>query len=358
MSGDNIDADPRPVLVTGGAGFIGANLVHRLAGLGSRVIILDSLARPGVERNVEWLSRLHGSQIRLVRGDVRDGELVGKLVGESRAVFHFAAQVAVTTSLADPMDDFSVNLAGTLEVIKALRNNPVPLLYSSTNKVYGDLADIELEAGPRGWSPRNVALAHNGISEERPLEFHTPYGCSKGGADQYVLDAARSFDIPTAVLRMSCIYGPRQMGTEDQGWLAHFLIEALNDRPITIFGDGHQVRDVLYIDDAIDAYLAVWRGIGRLRGTAFNLGGGPDNAVSLRTVLDEIERITGRTIDLHFRDWRAGDQRYFVADTSRLRRELGFAPAIGWRDGLRRLADWLTEATRENRKLDMAEMQR
>ncbi len=359
MSGALRDqTDSRPVLVTGGAGFIGANLAWRLAAEGTSVVLLDSLARPGVERNVDWLRQEHGNRIRLVRGDVRDSALVRELAGGASAVFHFAAQVAVTTSLDDPMDDFTVNLGGTLQVIEALRANPVPLIYSSTNKVYGDLADIDLVQGPRGWHPRETRFEQRGISEERPLAFHTPYGCSKGGADQYVLDCARSFDIPTAVLRMSCIYGPRQMGTEDQGWLAHFLIEALKGRPITIFGDGYQVRDVLFIDDAIDAYLAVWRGIDRVRGTAFNLGGGPSNAVSLRMVLDEIERMTGREIDLRFRDWRAGDQRYFVSDTGRLHRELGFEPKVGWRDGLRRLATWLADAHADKRELDTAEVHR
>jgi CDP-paratose 2-epimerase len=221
-------------------------------------------------------------------GDIRDEAAIADAAGEASAVFHFAAQVAVTTSLADPRDDFSTNIGGTLNLLEALRrrNEPVALLFASTNKVYGDLADVALEPTNDAYLPRDPKIRANGIGEERPLEFHTPYGCSKGAADQYVLDYARSFGVPTAVMRMSCVYGPRQMGTEDQGWVAHFVIRALEGRPISIFGDGRQVRDVLHVNDAVAAYLAAWRRIDAVQGHAFNLGGGPANAVSLRQLLD------------------------------------------------------------------------
>jgi CDP-paratose 2-epimerase len=216
------------------------------------------------------------------------------------------------------------------------------VIFASTNKVYGDLADVPLELAGEAYRPLDPRLCACGVSEARPLDFHTPYGCSKGAADQYVLDYARSFGVPTCVLRMSCIYGPHQMGTEDQGWVAHFLIRALEGRPISIYGDGRQVRDILHVADAVDAYLAAWARIGQVSGRAFNLGGGPGNAVSLLQLLAHIEALAGRRIDLEFSDWRAGDQRYYVSDPSAARRELGLGEPIDWRRGVAELAAWLT----------------
>jgi CDP-paratose 2-epimerase len=333
----------RPVLVTGGAGFIGCNLADRLAHDGHHVLVLDALARPGVERNLDWLHRSHPGRISAAIEDVRNDDAVAAAAREAQAVFHLAGQVAVTTSLSDPWTDFAVNVEGTLRLLEALRrHNPgAPLVFASTNKVYGDLADIAIERIGDAWLPADPAVRDCGVGEARRLDFHTPYGCSKGAADQYVLDYARSFGVPAAVLRMSCIYGPHQMGTEDQGWVAHFLISALAGQPITIFGDGRQVRDILFIDDAVEAYVAAWRHIGTVRGQAFNLGGGPANAVSLLQLIRHIETLTGRPVDVEFRDWRAGDQRYYVSDTGRARRALGLPQPLPWRDGLARLADWL-----------------
>lgn len=333
----------RPVLVTGGAGFIGCNLADRLARDGHHVLVLDALARPGVEHNLDWLRRTHPGRVSAVITDLRDGEAVAAAARQAQAVFHLAGQVAVTTSLDDPWTDFEVNAAGTLRLLEALRrHNPgAPLVFASTNKVYGDLAYIGLELADDAYRPTDQALRGRGIGEDRPLDFHTPYGCSKGTADQYVLDHGRSFGMRTAVLRMSCIYGPHQMGTEDQGWVAHFLIRALAGQPITIFGDGRQVRDILFVDDAVEAYLAAWRRIDAVRGRAFNLGGGPANAISLRQLLRHIETLTGRPVDVEFRDWRAGDQRYYVSDIGRAREALGLPEPRPWRDGLARLAGWL-----------------
>ncbi|HVL20235.1 MAG TPA: SDR family NAD(P)-dependent oxidoreductase, partial [Amaricoccus sp.] len=332
-----------PVLVTGGAGFIGSNLADRLAGDGFEVIVLDALSRPGVEKNLDWLRSRHPERITAIVGDVRDPEAVAEATAGARAVFHLAAQVAVTTSLVDPAADFDVNLRGTLTVLEALRRrgDGTPLIFASTNKVYGDLADIALEVADDAWLPQDARLRARGVAEDRPLDFHTPYGCSKGAADQYVLDYARSFGVPTAVLRMSCIYGPRQMGTEDQGWVAHFLIRALEGEPISIFGDGRQVRDILNVADAVAAYRAAWARIDRVSGRAFNLGGGPANAVSLRRLIAHIETLVGHGVETRFADWRAGDQRYFVADTTAARAALGLAPAIDWRAGVADLAAWL-----------------
>ncbi len=333
----------QPWLVTGGAGFIGANLADRLARDGQDVLVFDAMARPGVAANLEWLQRRHPRRISVAVADVRDQSAVDAAVAGCAGVFHMAAQVAVTTSLAAPMDDFDINVRGTLHVLEALRRRPdrVPLVFASTNKVYGDLHDIAVADDGAGYLPTDAELRAHGVSEARALDFYTPYGCSKGSADQYVLDYARSFGIPACVMRMSCIYGPRQMGTEDQGWLAHFLISAIDGRPISIYGDGRQVRDVLFVDDAVAAYMAAADRIGTVAGRAFNLGGGPGNAVTLLDVLAEIERATNRRAEISFDAWRPGDQRYFVADTRRARAELGLAAPLPWRDGLGRLAHWL-----------------
>ena len=228
-------------------------------------------------------------------------------------------------------------------MLEAVRRHggAAPVVFASTNKVYGDLADVALELRGGAYAPVAEDVRRHGVCEARPLDFHTPYGCSKGAADQYVLDYARSFGLKTCVLRMSCIYGPRQMGTEDQGWVAHFLIRALKGEPVSIYGDGRQVRDILHVGDAVDAYLAAWRGIEAVSGRAFNLGGGPANAVSLRQVVDHIEMLADRRVAMRFDAWREGDQRYFVADTRAGRLALGLSEPLGWRDGLSDLATWL-----------------
>lgn len=337
------------VLITGGAGFIGCNLADRLAGEGHEVVVMDTLARPGVEANLKWLLLRHGSRVRHLTADVRQAQAVEAAAAQADVVFHLAAQVAVTTSLADPRSDFDINLGGALNVLEAVRARRTPVIFASTNKVYGDLADIELALQNEAWQPADPGLRLRGVDERRPLDFHTPYGCSKGAADQYVLDYARSYDVPTCVIRMSCIYGPRQLGTEDQGWVAHFLIRALEDAPITLYGDGCQVRDILHVDDAVDAYVAAWARMTAVSGRAFNLGGGPENAVSLRGLIGHIDRLVGRQTDLRFEDWRAGDQRYFVADASAAHRTLGLGAPKPWRTGVSELADWL----KAERRLDI-----
>ncbi|MBW8745675.1 MAG: SDR family NAD(P)-dependent oxidoreductase [Sphingomonas sp.] len=342
----------RPILITGGAGFIGSNLADRLAGEGHRIVIYDALSRAGVESNLKWLQSRHHDRIQPVIADIRDEDRLADAAGQAKAVFHMAAQVAVTTSMMDPRDDFTTNVVGTINLLDALRtrNPETPIVFASTNKVYGDLADIDFELEEHRYVPSDATVRAHGISEARPLDFHTPYGCSKGAADQYVLDYARSFGLKSAVLRMSCIYGQRQMGTEDQGWVAHFLIRALEGRPITLYGDGCQVRDILDVADAVDAYRAAWQRIDAVSGGAFNLGGGPANAVSLRQLLDFIGRLLGRELEVEFSDWRAGDQRYFVADTRAAERALGLGRKVPWQNGVAQLAHWLAKA----RGLDFA----
>lgn len=339
-------SDGRPVLITGGAGFIGCNIADALAAQGHDVLVYDALSRPGVEANLSWLKDRHPGQITSIVADIRDEDELARAAREAKAVFHMAAQVAVTTSLVDPREDFDINLRGTMNLLDALRlkEDPTPVVFASTNKVYGDLADLEFRLDGERYVPVVAEIAAHGIGETRPLDFHTPYGCSKGAADQYVLDYARSFGVPAAVLRMSCIYGQRQMGTEDQGWVAHFLIRALEGQSITLYGDGYQVRDILDVSNAVEAYLKAWENIGRISGRAFNLGGGASNAVSLRQLLAFMSQQLGREIDVRYEDWRAGDQRYFVADTRLVSKELGLSPAVPWKQGVARLADWLAEA--------------
>ncbi|WP_420140090.1 SDR family NAD(P)-dependent oxidoreductase [Sphingomonas sp.] len=339
----SIDGADRPILVTGGAGFIGSNLVDRLAGAGHKVVVYDALSRAGVETNLAWVQSRHGDRVQAIIADIRDEDRLADAAANAKAVFHLAAQVAVTTSMVDPRDDFTINIVGTLNLLDALRtrNPKAPIIFASTNKVYGDLADIDFQLEGDRYVPGDAAVRDHGIGESRPLDFHTPYGCSKGAADQYVLDYARSFGIASAVLRMSCIYGQRQMGTEDQGWVAHFLIRALEGKPITLYGDGHQVRDILDVSDAVDAYVKAWERIDAVSGRAFNLGGGPANAVSLRQLLSHIGTLLGRELEIGTSDWRAGDQRYFVADTRAAEAALGLGAKVPWKEGVARLAAWL-----------------
>lgn len=341
----------KPLLVTGGAGFIGCNLADRLASDGEHVIVLDRLSRPGVERNLEWLKRRHPRNITPVVADIR-GLAAADATTDAAAVFHLAAQVAVTTSLEDPLEDLDVNLRATVALLEAAarRRTPPAFILASTNKVYGDLSDLDLRQNGDAVEPCDPEIRRHGISEVRRLDFHTPYGCSKGAADQYVLDFSRTLGLPGVVLRMSCIYGPRQHGSEDQGWVAHFVRRALDRKPITVFGDGRQVRDVLHVTDAVEAYVRAWQNIGRVRGTALNLGGGPANAVSLLQVLGQIRAMHMQPLDIEFAEARPSDQRYYVSDTRRITGALDLAPPKPWKEGLADLASWIAESTGSARR--------
>ncbi len=336
-------------LITGGAGFIGSNLAERLLARGQRVVLLDDLSRAGVERNVEWLRRKYGARVSLVRDDCRNPVVVRQLVASANQVFHFAAQVAVTSSLLHPSHDFEVNAFGTLNVLEALRRleQPPPLVFTSTNKVYGALGDIGLRAAGERYEPLDAELASLGIDETRSLDFYSPYGCSKGAADQYVCDYARSFGLPAVVFRMSCVYGPRQFGSEDQGWVAHFLIRALAGQPITIYGDGKQVRDLLFVEDLLAALELARDNAARLRGRAFNIGGGVENTASLLEVLREIARLSGQKPTLGFEPPRMGDQRYYVSAIGKFASECGWRPRVSVNHGLCQLYEWL-ERERQN----------
>ena len=350
MTPTNAGPDDRPVLITGGAGFVATNVAHRVLSTTDRSLILfDNLSRAGVEENAAWLRRTHGKRVRLQLGDVRDRDALQRVVREVSQVYHFAAQVAVTTSLVDPFLDFDVNARGTLNLLEAVRacDHPPSVLFTSTNKVYGDLEDVGLQKSATRYEPSDRALRQLGISEARGLEFHSPYGCSKGVAEQYVLDYARTFGLRTVVFRMSCIYGPHQFGTEDQGWVAHFLIAAMNGRPLTIYGDGLQVRDILFAEDLAEAMLLAQANIDSLAGEAFNIGGGPGNTTSLVELLDLMGELRGERPLANVEAWRPADQRYYVSDTRKFERATGWRPRTDVREGVSRLHEWLLE-TRGN----------
>jgi CDP-paratose 2-epimerase len=335
----------RPILITGGAGFIATNLAHRLLSDGHRVVLFDNLSRAGVIGNVRWLRATHGNRVRLQAGDIRDAEAVRLVVADASHIFHFAAQVAVTTSLVDPFVDFDVNARGTLNLLEAVRatEHQPSVLFTSTNKVYGHLDDIGLRTAGSRYEPEDPELRTSGISEARSLEFHSPYGCSKGVAEQYVLDYARTFGLRTVVFRMSCIYGPHQFGNEDQGWVAHFLIAAMRDQALTIYGDGLQVRDILFVEDLVQAMVLAHANIDQLSGEAFNIGGGSENTMSLVELMRLIEELRGATPPAEMEMWRTADQRYYVSDTSKFRAATGWRPTVGVREGVSRLHDWLVE---------------
>ncbi len=316
-------------LITGGAGFVGSNLAQRLLEeTDLRVRVLDNLSRRGVEHNVAWLRSLRGaaSRLEIIQGDVRNARDVREAVRDAGEIYHLASQVAVTTSIDDPETDFDTNAAGTFRLLEAARRSPRKpfLLFTSTNKVYGSLHGVPVTEA----ATRYVAAdpGFSGVSENEPLDFHSPYGCSKGTADQYVRDYARIYDLPTVVFRMSCIAGPRQFGNEDQGWVAHFLYSALAGSPITIYGDGHQVRDILHVHDLTDAMLAARAHRRTTRGEIYNLGGGLERSVSVLELLRSIETQLGRPLDLRFSNTRPGDQPLYISDTAKLQRDTGWRP--------------------------------
>jgi len=333
---------PGKALITGGAGFIGANLTQRLLADGWQVVVVDNLSRSGAEQNLEWLRTRGGFDFAKI--DIRDYEALRRVFRKHNdldAVFHLAAQVAVTTSVTNPREDFEINALGSFNVLEAIRETgqrPVAF-YASTNKVYGGMEDVvTVDRGTR-YEYRDQP---GGVPEDRVLDFHSPYGCSKGAADQYFRDYARIYHIPTIVFRQSCIYGYRQFGVEDQGWVAWFIIAVQKGRPITIYGDGKQVRDVLFIDDLIDAYLAAYAHRDVTAGQVYNIGGGPEKTMAVWTEFGPlIERLAGRKIDITYSDWRPGDQPVFVCDIAKAKRDFGWEPRVDVPTGVRRLYEWV-----------------
>jgi CDP-paratose 2-epimerase len=335
-------------LITGGAGFIGSNLADALLRDGRRVVVADTLVRPGSERNAAWLRRRHGDLLSLRRVDVRDASAIGELARGARTIYHLAAQVAVTTSMVRPREDVEVNLLGTFNVLEGARAAPVPppVLYTSTNKVYGALQHLDCECTPLGYRFRDC----EGVDEDTPLDFHSPYGCSKGAADQYVRDYARVFSMPTVVFRMSCIYGERQHGTEDQGWVAHLARSVLAGKPVTIYGDGQQTRDVLWIEDLVRAMRAATARANEIAGSVFNIGGGAGNMLSVRGTLERLMKLAGARVPVASSAWRAGDQRVYVSALRRAEERLGWRPTVDANEGLVRLLAWLKSERARSRR--------
>lgn len=312
------------ILVTGGAGFIGSNIAHSFLEDGHEVVVLDNLSRSGVQKNVEWLEMLDP---KIVVDDVRNEKIVKNIIKDVDVIFHYAGQVGVQTSIDDPLYDFDVNVKGTLNILEATRKSPKkPLVvFASTNKVYGEFD------------------TNTPVSEEQQLHFCTPYGCSKGAAEQYVLDYGKVYDFPTVVLRMSCIYGTRQFGIEEQGWLSHFTLSILRNEPITIYGDGTQVRDVLFIDDYVALLKLLVENKDKVKGEAFNVGGGSKNAISVKEAIEKISEDLGLPADITYADWRKSDQKYYVSNISKITKAVGWSPKISVYEGLNKLEEWSKE---------------
>lgn len=338
----------RSVLIFGGAGFIGSNWAHKLLETTeAKVHVFDNLVRKGSRHNLEFLQKAAGKsgRLQITIGDIRDAALVNRAVRHATEIYHFAAQVAVTTSLVDPRLDFDVNVGGTFNILEAARssgNNPF-VLFTSTNKVYGDFSSDAVRETPT----RYVSGASEGTDESQPLDFHSPYGCSKGAADQYVRDYARIYNLPAVVFRMSCIAGARQFGNEDQGWVAHFLYSALTGSPITLYGTGLQVRDVLCVDDLLRAFEAVRENSSITRGQIYNVGGGKANAISLVELSKLIEELTGAKMKFERDQMRPGDQLIYVTNHGKLTRETGWQPEVDVRGTVQHIHAWF----RKNRDL-------
>lgn len=331
------------ILITGGAGFIGANAAKRFLDKGCDVFVFDNLSRRGTEWNLKWLQQ--NKNLKFIKGDIRKYNEILDVFKKNKdfdVVFHFAAQVAVTTSVLNPREDFDINALGTFNLLEAIREtkaDPV-ILYSSTNKVYGGMTDIKIVKKKNRYQYKDYP---KGISEERILDFHSPYGCSKGTADQYMIDYSRIYGLKTVVFRQSCIYGYRQFGIEDQGWVAWFTIAAMLNKQITIYGDGMQVRDVLFIDDLINAYELAIKNIEKVKGQAFNIGGGPKNTLSLLELISFLEKFFNKKIPLKFSDWRPGDQPVFICNIDKARKFLKWQPKITPQVGVKLLYEWVKE---------------
>lgn len=332
------------ILITGGAGFIGSNLANRLLAQGHRITIFDNLSRSGCERNLTWLRESYGADaFKLVHADLTDYAALQSAAEGAQRIYHLAGQVAVTTSVKDPRADFQSNALGTFNVLEAARSvadNPV-FFYASTNKVYGGMEEVRIAEQETRYMYENLPL---GIPETQLLDFHSPYGCSKGAGDQYVRDYHRIYGLRTVVARQSCIYGYRQFGIEDQGWLAWFTIAALKGRPISIYGNGKQVRDVLFVEDLIDAYELFVQKIDQAAGQIYNVGGGIDNTISVwREFGPKLEKLMGKAIPITYGDWRPGDQPVYISDTSKAKRELGWSPKVSVDEGIERMYRWIRD---------------
>jgi CDP-paratose 2-epimerase len=337
------------IAVIGGAGFIGCNAARRFQKRGHEVIVVDNLSRRGATANLEWLHTQ--GPLEFIQADVRDAQKLYAALsscGRTAAVLHLAAQVAVTTSVENPREDFEVNALGTFNVLETIRKlgHDSLVIFASTNKVYGGMEGVAVEHGPgltadEGEGRYRYRDLPEGVPEDRLLDFHSPYGCSKGAADQYVRDYARIYGIKTVVMRQSCIYGPRQFGIEDQGWVAWFVISAVLGRKIRIYGDGKQVRDLLHVDDLVDVYETVVQRRADMNGRIYNIGGGARFSLSILGLVHMLERLTGKRIAWEHFDWRPGDQPVYISDIRKAEEELGWKPKIASDSGVTSLLQWV-----------------
>lgn len=330
----------KTILITGGAGFIGVNAAEHYLKKGENVIIFDNLSRKGTGDNISWIKNNFPS-LEIFKGDItKDTGILSECANKADIILHFAAQVAVTTSVQNPRLDFETNALGTFNVLEAARlskKNPI-LIYSSTNKVYGKMDDLEVIEEDGRYNYKDLS---SGIDESRPLDFHSPYGCSKGSGDQYVRDYARIYGLRTVIFRKSCIYGPRQFGVEDQGWVAWLSIASHFDKKIMIYGDGKQIRDILYISDLLGAYDKAIENIEKTKGKVYNIGGGPQNTLSLLELIKQLESIFNKKISLNFSSWRPGDQKVFISDIKKAKKDFGWEPQISPKEGISKLVKWI-----------------
>ena len=331
------------ILITGGAGFIGTHTSNYYLSKGDKVTIFDNFSRKGTRENVQWLEKEYGvGNIEVIEGDIRDFDKLKKSVPGHDVIIHLAGQVAVTTSVVNPREDFEINALGTFNVLESVRlfaPNSI-LLFASTNKVYGGMEEIKIIKKGKKYIYRDLP---GGISEAQNLDFHSPYGCSKGTADQYVRDYHRIYGLRTVVFRQSCIYGTHQFGIEDQGWVSWFTIASVLGKPITVYGDGMQVRDVLFVEDLVRAYDTAVTNIGKAAGKIFNVGGGPKFTLSLLELLALLEKKLGKEIPYTSADWRPGDQPVYVSNISKINKELGWKPKIDVQEGTSRMIDWIVK---------------
>lgn len=331
------------VLITGGAGFIGMSAAERFINKGWQVVVFDNLFRKGTEINLKYLQDAYPGKFTFIRGDItRDQDQLTEQAKSADVILHLAGQVGVTTSVVNPREDFEINALGTLNVLEAARGsgrNPM-VIYASTNKVYGKLEKAKLTQNDKRY---DFVDLKQGIDEEMPVDFHSPYGCSKGTGDQYVRDYARIYNLPTVVFRQSCIYGPNQFGVEDQGWVAWFSIAGLLGKPVTLYGDGKQVRDILHVSDLLDAYELAIAKPEIAKGQIYNIGGGAGLTLSLLELIDYLEREFGIKITHKFGAWRPGDQPIYVSNNAKLEKELGWKPKINHKEGIGSMITWIKQ---------------
>lgn len=339
------------VLVTGGAGFVGSHVAEYYAKHGDDVIVYDNLSRAKLlnystsNAMHNWNYLKNNYDMSLIKGDIREAKQLEKASKGIDVIIHTAAQTAVTTSMVDQRTDFEINALGTFNVLEVARKNNASVVYCSTNKVYGDNVNkIEVKEKDTRYEFADKNF-RNGIPETFSTDLceHTPYGASKFAADVYVQDYARRNEIDAAVFRMSCIYGTRQFGVEDQGWVAWFTIATLLGKPITIYGDGKQVRDMLYVTDLVAAFDAFVQRRSKLHHGVYNMGGGMENTMSLIELLDYLEEVAGKRSEISYDDWRPSDQKVYISDISRAKQELGWKPQVNSREGVNKLINWVSE---------------